>query len=191
MASFKDALSGLKKGSGSFLGKLAFETFVEFYYDDIVKNFKSYLSNLQSFDIKEMVVTKTLPAMDPHLFTTLSGYDMVIDQIKPERFFKVFYDARPDLAEALAETGVAGIEYLMMLKAHIVALARGEDLSKALGKENVEKVEVPIEQVAQPQPEASKIYLSTCDSCGAEFPVTREMFDKITCCPFCGKSAKS
>jgi len=177
-------LSALKKmGTG-----LMVELFIEYNKGDIIRSFQDYLRDMMPVDIKNLVEKNQPPPMPPDIFENAKGYDDLINKISVKRFYEFFIEARPDLAEALAETGDAGVAYLLSLKGYIVESVRAGAAAAAPDGILAEPptAALPEAPVQETPPQAQVKYI-VCEACHERWPCTPEQFERITVCPFCGK----
>lgn len=165
---------GLKK----FGKTLAFETYIEFYKDEILNYIRLLWAGITPQDISKMVAESIAPPIPKDSLEKLRGYEEFLEGITPQRLYEFINDARPDLALALAETGDAAVGYIISLKKYLMAQITAE-------KEG-ETAEEAVEETQEENQPPVKLYSCTCDSCGKTLPVTKEAFEAMRVCPFCG-----
>lgn len=146
-----DAFSGLK----GFAGAFAIETFFEMWQGEIIARFQGYLSGINPDMLKQMVKERVLPPFPENTFDNLREYKAVLDRITPQRFFDVLTKARPDLAEAIADMGDEGIQYILGLQQYIYEQVNTVSEKPALAPPPVptnETPAAPAEPPAAPMP---------------------------------------
>jgi hypothetical protein len=161
------SFKSLKKAGGRF----AFEFFLEVWHDELIKSFQKYLAQYSPEGIPGMVKKKKFPTFSASDFAEIHDLSEHLERITPLRLLKFLAEARPDLAQAIQEQGMAGAKYVVLLREYLLDLIKHPEKAIALSPGTAE--------------EKKNLVQATCDACGKSWPVAREDFDKITECPFC------
>lgn len=144
--------------------ELLLDVYTEFYQDEIIDKLRKFLMPVTPENLKQMVAEGKAPPVPSEAVEQLTGYEDYLEKLKPEEIFQWLLKARPDLAEALVSLGDEGAEYVVKLQGFIV--------------DSIKKPE------GVPKPE-SMVQLH-CDSCGADWPLPKNLAEQVQVCPFCG-----
>lgn len=166
------SFKALKKAGGRF----AFEFFLEVWHDELINIFRKYLEPMSPEDIPSAIRKKKFPVFSPSDFAKIHDFSEHLEKITVIRLMEFIAEARPDLAKAIQDHGMAGAKYMVLMREHLLDLVKHPEKAMALSSGHKTKEE--------------DIVQATCDACGQSFPVAREDFDKIDKCPFCGSPAK-
>jgi hypothetical protein len=156
--------------------RTTFELGIEFFYDDIIKNFRLWLKPLTPENIKELIITDKLPELDPEWFTKIAGWKKYVLQISIKRVAKLVGETRPDLAQAIMDCGEEGNLWFRKLYVHLL--------------ECVDHPEKLTPVAIKPEEPGEEMVNACCQSCNKTWPVKRSEVSKIEKCPYCGASAK-
>jgi len=165
----------VKNSLKKFGSRFAFEFFIETMHKQIVEALRKYLKGLEPKDITAMVSEGRFPPLEKLDFTAVSDNAEHFEKISLVRHMELIAEARPDLATAIQDMGMAGAEYLAKLRLHLIELVKHPE--KALAKSTDYK---PKEKMVQ----------ATCDKCGKSWPVPEAEASSIEECPFCHQPAK-
>jgi hypothetical protein len=157
------------KKLSKFGGRFAFEFFIESMHGVIIKGLKDYLINIKAEDIPAMVREVKFPAVDHLDFSAVGDNIENVERISLERLVEFIAEARPDLMLAIQNTGEAGAQYLVKLRAHLLEKIKGVTFT-------------PEEQMVE----------AYCDLCESKWPVPKKkaLSLKANDCPFCHGEGK-
>lgn len=166
-------MSGLDKLKAG-AKEIIIDTYLALNQDEFIAKLHRILAPLSPDSLRQLVAEgKALPLHEATI-ESLRGYEDYIGRLMPEELFEWVNKARPDLASTLMSLGDSGAEYMVYLKVYLI------DCIKAPAPEPG-KPELPAPQENKPQ-----LYNCVCDSCGKSKQVTKEEFDAMEVCPFCG-----
>lgn len=155
--------------------ELLIDFYLEFSQDEFIAKLKMILAPLTPDILRQLVTDGKAPSIHEAVVESLRGYEDYLGRLPPEELFEWLNKARPDLAETLMSLGESGAKYMVMLKFFIIdsikapATAPGEPELPA-PKENAQE----------------QLFRCVCDSCGKASVVTKEDFEAMKLCPFCG-----
>lgn len=153
----------IKRNLRKFGSRFAFELFIETMHDVIINGLRNYLRSIQPEDIPGMVGQKKYPPLEDLDLSVVGENIEHIEKISLLRLVEFIAEARPDLAQAIQDTGAAGAEYIVNLRQHILSRIKRAEFKPEKG-----------------------VKLACCDKCGRKWPVKEEDANSITKCPFCG-----
>jgi len=157
----------IKRTLGKFGSRFAFEFFLETMHDQIIQGFKKYLSDIRVEDIPAMVRKSQFPHFKHLDFSAVEDNKEHIRKISLVRLVEFIFEARPDLAKAIQDTGKAGAEYMVKLRVHLI-----DKIGQPAGGKEFK----PQEDMA----------MAHCDECNNKWPVKKDEATSIRKCPFCG-----
>ena len=161
----------IQKNIVKFGSRFAFEFFLETMHPTIIAGVKKYLSSIRTEDIPAMVRKGNFPPLKHLVFSGLGDSVEHIEKISLMRLVEFIAEARPDLIEEIQKMGKAGAEYLVKLRAHLIA-----------------KIQQPVEGKEFEVQE--DMVMAHCDQCDKKWPVKKEEAAAVTKCPFCGKGGE-
>lgn len=148
--------------------ELFIETYVELFGNEIVDTLGKILAPLNPDNLKQLVAEGKAPPVPDEAVEELKGYEDYLEKLKPEEVFEWLFKARPDLANTLVSLGDEGAEYMVKWRAFIMDSIRNPE-------------------GAPTKPAAESLVELHCESCGAKWPLPKELAEQVTMCPFCGK----
>jgi len=151
----------------SVLGTFAFELMLESFLPQIINGMRRLLGGMTADQVPGMVRRKEYPYVDPFYFAEVSEFIDHLDKISVIRFAEFIKAARPDLVEALELQGMAGAEYLVSLRQHLLECIRDP------------------KQVPKAKQTRDEYANAKCDACGKSWPVKKSEASQVTECPFC------
>lgn len=157
--------------------ELLIDVYLELYQAEFIAKLQQILAPLTPDDLGHMVSEGKAPPIREAIVESLRGYEDYLDRLKPEELFEWLNKARPDLAETLMSLGDSGAEYMVKLKFFII------DSIKAPASPEPNK---PEPQTAPDESAKEKLYKCVCSECGESVAVTKEAFEAMKLCPFCG-----
>lgn len=161
------AWAGLKRQGKKFLGRFAFEMFIEEFYPQLIATVKTSLSGLSPTDIKDMIRKGEFPELPADVYANLHGYEDYLESITVQRLWKALIEGCPDLATAVDEVGDSGYRWFIRFRFRILRGIRAGAPITAAGETNVEMVSVK------------------CDSCQKDWVVKKSDAANIKECIFC------
>ena len=161
------AWAGLKRQGKKFLGRFAFEMFIEEFYPQLIATIKTSLAGLTPADIKDMIRKGEFPELPPEVYANLHGYEDYLESITVQRLWKALIEGCPDLATAVDQVGDPGYRWFIRFRSRILRGIRAGAPLITAGETNVEMVSVK------------------CDSCQKEWVVKKSEAANIKECIFC------
>lgn len=147
--------------------KFLFEMTLETMRPQMLEGFRKFLAPITPADIHDMVRLTRFPDTSKLDFSMVGENSEFIEGIDMERLIEFLIDARPDLVEAINQEGVAGGQYLIKLREHMISKVKAAAFK-------AEK----------------NIKMAHCDVCDGRWPVDTSKGDIPTECPLCKAKAQ-
>jgi len=165
-------MSRLRQKLGEFGSRLAFETYVALMHDQIVGALRGYLAPLKPDGLRRMVQKGEFPPLG--MVSSLGeGHNIeYLKGITTLRVVEYLAEARPDLAQVIADLDIQGARYMKDLRQLLLELVSHPEKSLAESTEYETKQDMA---------------KATCDQCGKSWPVPKDEAAAIDKCPFCGQ----
>jgi len=147
---FKSLASQYKHVGGKFLKGTALELFLEYYHDDLIKNFEIALATIPPEVVPELVKGGAALPIPIEFFKNLKGFEEYLETIEPGRLFEWIAEASPLHASAIMDLGDEGAEYMVKLKQFIMdSIKAVEEVAEVQETSEVEKQEPAAEEAEE------------------------------------------
>lgn len=164
-------MEGVKKQLKNLGSRFAFEFALEMFHDDIIKALRASMEGMQPADIPAMVVEMRFPMLDHVDFSMATDNIEHLEGLSAIRMMELVAEARPDLAEAVQAMDMAGAEYVVRLRQHLLDRVKHPELAMSKSTE-----------YSAP----SNMARASCDQCGKSWTVPKSEAPQACVCPFCG-----
>jgi len=151
----------------SMLGAFAFEMMIEQFWPQIIGGMRRFLAGTTQEQIPGMIKRKEYPYIEPAYFAEASEFIEHLEKVSVVRLTEAINAARPDLVEVLERQGLAGAEYLVALRQHLLECLRDP------------------RRVPAARQKKEEYATARCDKCGRSWPVKKSEASHVTECPFC------
>lgn len=166
---------GLKVLGKKLLEGAAIETFIEYYYDQIILVIREILKDIKPEDIPTIVREKIALPIPPEIITSLKGLEGYLETMDEKRLGSWINDANPEIADALMALGDEGAEYVVRLKGFIIDSIK-----------DTSPVQEEAETEEEHAPEDLQMIRVTCKECNEVLVLPKKEAEALEECQNCG-----